>query len=537
MAEVAPSHWANRLIGENSPYLLQHAHNPVDWYPWGAEAFGRARAENKPVFLSIGYAACHWCHVMAHESFEDEAVAAYLNQHFISIKVDREERPDIDAIYMQALQLMSGQGGWPMSMFLTPEGKPFFGGTYFPPEDRFGRPGFMWLLRQIVAAWQDQAQEIADSGAAIIDAVVREPTAAPVGREPPAPGAAEELVSRALVELAREYDPAWGGFGAAPKFPMPMALDLLLRLFARTKNLEYLHMVENTLDKMSRGGIYDHVGGGFHRYSIDREWLVPHFEKTLCDNALLAPLYLDLYRLDGDKRRLRVGADTLDWALREMTDPAGGFYATLDADSGGAEGAFYVWKSWEIDAALGPEDAALFKEYYDVGEIGNWADRRGANILNVRVPLEHFAPMKQIDPDEMSGRLDGMLTKLRAARDRRPRPARDDQVIVAWNGLMISALAHGTQVTGNQAYARAARAAADFILRHVRGGNGELLHVWREGRASFNALLDDYAFLILGLIDLYETTFDPALIDEARLLAEEMIARFHDSMRDGFFAT
>ncbi|MEN6625700.1 MAG: thioredoxin domain-containing protein [Candidatus Sumerlaeia bacterium] len=532
MAEAADQDWANRLAHENSPYLLDHAHNPVDWYPWGGEAFARARAENKPVFLSIGYAACHWCHVMKRESFENEAIAAYLNRHFISIKVDREERPDIDAIYMQALQLMSGQGGWPMSLFLTPDGKPFFGGTYFPPEERYGRPGFIWLLRQIVAAWNEQPQEIADSGAAILDAIAREPIAGAARREPDG-----ELIARAVAALAHQHDRTWGGFGDAPKFPMTMALDLLLRQHARTGDGSLLEIVELSLDRMARGGFHDQIGGGFHRYSVDREWLVPHFEKMLYDNALLAPVYFNAYRAGGNRRWLEIGLETLDWAMRDMADPAGGFHSTLDADSGGVEGAYYVWRPDEVAAALGPEDAALFKEFFDVTPGGNWAERHGVSILNARAPLEDFARLKGIPPPELGRSLARMREKLRQARAQRPLPRRDDKVLAAWNGLMISALAHGTQVGGGAQYAQAARFAADFILDWMRGDDGRLLHAWRAGRASIDAFLDDYAFLIDGLVDLYETVFDPRLLDAAGGLAEQMIDRFHDAGRGGFYAT
>ncbi len=528
----SPDRPANRLARETSPYLLQHARNPVDWYPWGEEALARAREEDKPVFLSIGYAACHWCHVMERESFENEPIAALLNEHFVAIKVDREERPDLDDIYMQAVQMLTGQGGWPMSVFLAPDGRPFYGGTYFPPDDRYGRPGFAHLLTEIARLWREDRARLLD-GAEQLGAAIGEDAlaAAPEGEVP-----GRELVERAAGELLARHDKRWGGFGGAPKFPPSMAIDLLLREHRRTRDPRLIEVAEHTLDAMARGGLYDQLGGGFHRYSVDAEWLVPHFEKMLYDNALLATVYAEAWRATGRERWRRVTQEALDYVLREMTGAEGCFHATQDADSEGVEGRFYIWTPGEIDEILGAEEGELAREYFGVVEGGNWHEADGASVLNVPVPTEEFAAARGLAPEELERRLSAARARLLAARGMRVWPGKDDKVIAGWNGLMITAMARGTQITGDPRYANAGRRAAQFIFDHMHVG-GALAHVWRHGTARFNAFLDDYAHLINGLVDLYETLFDPALIDRADMLASEMINRFYDPEGGGFFST
>ncbi|MBX3439964.1 MAG: thioredoxin domain-containing protein [Planctomycetaceae bacterium] len=539
-----PRRASNRLIHETSPYLLQHAGNPVDWYPWGDEAFARAVAEDKPVFLSVGYSACHWCHVMEHESFEDENIAALMNEHFVNIKVDREERPDVDQIYMSAVQLMTQRGGWPMSVFLTPQKEPFYGGTYWPPTSRMGMPGFRDILRKINEIWMTRRDEVATSAQSLVEAVNR--MAAP---QFASARLNDDVLRGALRDLLRSADRTHGGFGGAPKFPHPMDLRVLLRCWKRfgpsgseadkTLAREALDVVTLTLDKMARGGIYDHLGGGFHRYSTDAQWLVPHFEKMLYDNALLVPAYLELGQvLRGDDSAepwpFTIVRETLDYVLREMQQPQGGFYSTQDADSEGEEGKFFVWSEQEIDALLGEERAALFKSCYDVTTAGNW---EGHNILNRPRPHEQAARVLGRDPQQLSSILAECRGTLSEARERRTKPGRDDKILVAWNGWMISALAMASQVLNEERYAAAAVRAADFLLENVRNEESQLLHSYKDGRARFAAYLDDYAALIEGLVDLYQATFDPRHLTSARELARDMHARFADDVQGGYFFT
>lgn len=505
----------NRLAQEISLYLLQHAHNPVDWYPWGEEALDRARAEDKPIFLSIGYSACHWCHVMAHESFEDKEVARLLNEHFVSIKVDREERPDLDRIYMEAVQAMTGSGGWPMSVFITPEGLPFYGGTYFPPIPRYGMPSFSDLLNAIVDAWKHRRQEIEASGRRIVE--VLETDNVPLGQ---GSDLTVETVEAAFRGLQQSYDSVHGGWGKAPKFPQPMALEFLLRYYYSTHSSPALQMVTQSLQTMGRGGIYDQVGGGFHRYSVDNRWLTPHFEKMLYDNAQLARVYLHTWQVTGKAFYRVVAEEILDYVAREMTDPAGGFYSTQDADSEGEEGKFFLWTPTKIREVLGDE-AEAFITAYGVTEQGNF---EGKNILEFVGDMEQrpaFAAAK---------------SKLHEARERRVHPGRDEKVLTSWNGLMLAAFAEAARVLGRDDYRQVAERNADFLLRELRRSDGRLLHSWKAGEARLNGYLEDYSYLIEGLIELYQTTFDPRWYQAAHELAEAMLAHFR-APGDGFFDT
>ena len=521
--------FTNRLLHETSPYLLQHAHNPVDWYPWGQEALAAAKKLDRPIFLSIGYSACHWCHVMEHESFENEAIADLMNAHFVCIKVDREERPDLDQIYMNAVQLMTRHGGWPMSVFLTPELKPFFGGTYWPPESRMGMPGFHDVLVKVHEAWASRRGELAHSAEELTKAV-REIAAMSGDRT----GLDESLLRKAMQRLVSIADRRYGGFGGAPKFPHSMDLRLLLRCWKRFGDADALAVSRLTLDKMAAGGIYDHLGGGFHRYSTDERWLAPHFEKMLYDNALLVPACLEAFQATGEPQYGRVARETLDYVLREMTQPEGGFYSTQDADSEGEEGKFFVWSHEEIEGILGAEDARLFNYRYDVTPEGNW---EGQTILNRPKTDAQAAKVLNVDPPTLERVLARSRQTLFETRKTRVHPGRDDKVLVSWNGMMISACAAGAQVLGDQRYAIAARAAADFILRTMRTNAGTLLHSFKDGQARFNGYLDDYACLIDGLADLYQATFETHYLDEAVALAGKMIALFHDGAGQGFFYT
>jgi uncharacterized protein len=528
----------NRLNDETSPYLLQHAWNPVDWHPWGDEALQAAREQDKPIFLSIGYSACHWCHVMEHESFEDDEIAALMNEHFINIKVDREERPDLDQIYMNAVLAQTGHGGWPMSVFLTPDLKPFYGGTYWPPTSRWGRPGFKEILQAVHEAWHTRRDALVGQAEEVTQAVVQ--MGLPRGKQTPLH---ESLLQKALRDLLRVADRTHGGFGGAPKFPHPMDLRVLLRGWKRFQSSDALDVVRLTLDRMARGGIYDHLGGGFHRYSTDERWLVPHFEKMLYDNALLVPAYLEAYQATGEHDFRRVVHETLDYVLREMTQPEGGFYSTQDADSEGVEGKFFVWTHEEIMDRLGPEDGDVFCYCYDVTPQGNWHDPHGHsppgpnNILNRVKTHEQAAKVLGIEEHVLEGILDRCRRTLRSARERRVPPGRDEKVLVSWNGLMISAMAQAAQVMHIRKYADAARHAADFILNTMRTEDGRLLHSYKDGRARFNAYLDDYACLIDGLVDLYQATFEPRWLEAALELADVMILQFRDDEQKGFFYT
>ncbi len=528
MTATSPKH-KNRLIGETSPYLLQHAHNPVDWYPWGEEALARAKKEDKPIFLSIGYSACHWCHVMERESFENEATAAILNEHFISIKVDREERPDLDDLYMQAVQMITGSGGWPMSVFLTPDLKPFFGGTYFPPSDRGGMMGFPRLLMTLAELYRTERDKIADNAKQITDALHEQETMIGLGEGTKADFS---ILEKATRELERRYDSTYGGFGGAPKFPPSMALNLLLREWKRTGNAPFLEMVERTLEKMALGGMYDQLGGGFSRYSTDRVWLVPHFEKMLYDNALLAPVYFDAARATGKSFYDEVGRGILDYVLRDMTDPAGGYYSAEDADSEGVEGKFYVWSLEEIRKELGAE-ADLFCDYYGVTEHGNFEEQ---NILNVAAPMEEFAKRRGMKPEELKSKLAASSEKLFAIREKRIHPFKDTKVLTAWNGMMISAMARGAQATGDERYRASAIKAGQFILDSMRDKEGGLYRTWGKGKAKIPGFLEDYAYVVTAFMDLYETTFDPVWLEESDKLAGKMITLFYDPAAGSFFA-
>ncbi len=509
----------NRLANETSPYLLQHQTNPVDWYPWGPEALERAKEEDKPIFLSIGYSACHWCHVMEHESFENEAIAAELNDKFVCIKVDREERPDLDQIYMNATQLMTGRGGWPMSVFLTPDLKPFYAGTYWPPTDARGMPGFDRVIAGVAKAWAENrggATEQADKLAEALDQLDDQHAAA---EEIPA-----ELLDTAARAVRGSFDPTYGGFGQAPKFPQPMNLRSLLRHWSRTGDEQSLRMVTVTLDRMAAGGIYDHLGGGFARYSVDARWLVPHFEKMLYDNALLAAAYLEAYQATGNEQYATVVRETLDYTLRDMTDAAGGFYSTEDADSEGVEGKFYVWTPSQLEEVLGQEAASVFARVYDITDSGNF--EHGQSILNLPKSIDQQAELLGRDADELRAELAESRRKLFAAREERIHPGKDDKVIVAWNGLMIDAMARAGATLNEPRYTEAAAKAARFILAEMRRPDGRLLHTWRGGEAKLDAYLDDYACLANSLVTLYESTFEAEFLDESLRLTGVVTERF-----------
>ena len=516
----------NRLIHASSPYLLQHAHNPVDWYPWGPEALARAQREDKPIFLSIGYSTCHWCHVMESESFEDEATAAILNEHFIAIKLDREERPDIDETYMKAVQMMTGSGGWPLSVFLTPAGKPFYGGTYFPPRSMYGRPSFQQVLLATADAWRDAREQLLGSAAKIEDVlekVAQAQATAPLSRD---------VAEKAMAELAAAFDATDGGFGDAPKFPQPTTLMFLLNAWRRSGDETILALVTKTLDAMAAGGIHDHLGGGFHRYSTDARWLVPHFEKMLCDQALLAQVYLQAYQATGRASYATVARAVFDYVLRDMTDAEGGFYAAEDADSEGREGVFYVWAPEEIQEVLGEELSVLFTAAYGVSQHGDFEESK--SILHVTRTFADLAEAFGRDVAEIEAELTEARRRLFERRNRRPRPHRDDKIITGWNGLMISALAYGGAVLGQERYVSAAESAAAFVLDSLRD-EGRLRRYFRSGRAVEKAFLQDYAFMIRGFIDLYEATFDVKWLQEATDLAGQMTELFADEEHGGFF--
>ena len=519
----------NRLAGQSSPYLLQHQNNPVDWFPWGAEALKRAKQEDKPIFLSIGYSACHWCHVMEHESFENPALAQLLNENFVSIKVDREERPDLDHLYMAAVQAISGRGGWPMSVFLTPQGEPFYGGTYWPPQRRHGMPGFDEVLHAIADLWQNRRAGALDNASQLTGHLrqLANPS------RPPGELSVATLTA-AAASLERVFDFTFGGFGGAPKFPHPMDLQLLMRYYRREPRSGLLDMVRKTLDQMARGGIYDHLGGGFHRYSVDERWLVPHFEKMLYDNALLARTYIDAFRLTADAQFASVASETLDYLLREMQDPEGGFYSTQDADSEGVEGKFFVWTPAEIHALLGENLANEFCWVYDVTEEGNF---EGENILNLSKSIEQHAKLRGLDEQQLRADMATARAKLLAVRNRRIHPGLDDKVLANWNGLAIDTLAVAAGALDEPRFLEAATRAAEFIWTKMRREDGRLWHTWRHGVAGGDAFLDDYASLIRAFVTLYETTFDERWIDRAITLAETMLAHFADLEQGGFYFT
>ena len=528
--QAAADRPANRLAHETSPYLLQHAHNPVDWYPWGPEAIEKAVKEDKPIFLSVGYSACHWCHVMERESFENPEIAAIMNRDYVNIKVDREERPDVDQIYMAAVQAMTGRGGWPMSVFLTPDLKPFYGGTYFPPEDRHGMPGFPRILQAVADAWTNRREGLLENADQLLDQLQG------LGQTPPSGEIIlnHEILDHALRALSKSYEPVHGGFGAAPKFPHPMDLRFLLRQFARTGDNHILHMIRHTLDKMARGGIYDHLGGGFARYSTDDRWLVPHFEKMLYDNALLATTYVEVYQATGETAFAQVARETLDYVLSRMTSPEGAFYATEDADSEGEEGKFYVWTLAEVEAILGKDRAKDFAYVYDVTPEGNW---EAHNILNLPKPLDQSARILEKDLETLRQQLAEDRAKLFEVREKRIHPAKDTKILASWNGLMISALALAGPALREPRYTAAAEAAAGFVLDHMRQPDGRLWHGFKDNKARFNAYLDDYACVIEGLVALFEATGEKRWIDEALALAEITVDQFHDAKNGGFYYT
>ena len=514
----------NHLINETSPYLLQHAHNPVDWYPWCDEAFDKARRENKPVLLSIGYSACHWCHVMAHESFENEAIAQLMNDYFVNIKVDREERPDLDQIYMNAVQMMTHHGGWPMTVFLTPDAVPFYGGTYFPPQDRYNIPGFPRVLIGVAEAYKERQDEIRETGTSLITELRRLSETAGSDRpiEP-------ELLDAAYSGMTRNYDSVNGGFGGAPKFPPAMALEFLLR----TGKPDALQLISHTCLKMANGGIYDQLGGGFHRYSTDSRWLVPHFEKMLYDNALLSRLYLHYFQVSGEPFARETVEGIFDYVLREMTHPLGGFYSTQDADSEGHEGKFFVWDIQEIRDVLGETAAARFCDYYNITESGNF---EGKNIPNVTRTLEDVAVAHRISVGELQASLNESKQTLFDRRERRVKPDRDEKILTAWNGLMMASFAEAGIVLNRPDYTEAARRNAEFVLSNLRA-DGMLLRTWKDGQAKFNAYLEDYAFLTEGLLTLFETTGEARWLHETLALTDRMIDEFWDNDGGGFFFT
>ncbi len=519
---------ANRLINETSPYLRQHAHNPVDWYSWGEEALERARREDKPIFLSIGYSACHWCHVMERESFENEKIAKLMNDYFINIKVDREERPDLDSIYMEAIQAMTGHGGWPMSVFLTSEGKPFYGGTYYPPEDRHGMPGFPKLLLAVAQGYRTQREQITSSAGKLLNHL-NQTTKTPPNLDP----LTNDILHQAYQSLASSFDYQNGGVGSAPKFPQPMTYEFLLHYHHRIKDQRALSLVEMTLESMARGGIYDQIGGGFHRYSTDAYWLVPHFEKMLYDNALLCRLYLHAYQVTGRPLFRRIAQETLDYVLREMTDQDGGFYSTQDADSEGVEGKFFIWTPAEIQEILGPEDGSIFSSYYGVTEQGNF---EGKNILHVPQEPETLASELEVSVEQLESVVQRGKGPLLEARERRVHPERDEKVLTAWNGLMLTSLAEASCILDRQDYLDAAVKNASFLLSTLRQ-KGRVLRTYKDAQSKLKGYLEDYAFLAQGLLALYEATFNTQWLEEAHSLTRSMIELFWDEDQGLFYDT
>jgi uncharacterized protein YyaL (SSP411 family) len=509
----------NKLLQEKSPYLLQHAHNPVDWYPWGGEAFARAVAEDKPIFLSIGYSTCHWCHVMERESFEDKEVARLLNKHYISIKVDREERPDVDHIYMSVCQALTGHGGWPLTIIMTPDRKPFYAGTYFPKTSRMGYPGLIEILERINNTWKGEKSILLESSEKIMEHMQNE-FANDEGGE-----ITNETLENAYSGFARSFDKAYGGFGSAPKFPTPHNLMFLLRYWKLSGEKNALRMVEKTLEAMYRGGVYDQIGFGFSRYSTDRKWQVPHFEKMLYDNALLAIIYLETYQATGKNEYRLVAEQIFEYILRDMTSPEGGFYSAEDADSEGMEGKFYVWSPSEVSNLLGIESTKEFCNFYGITDKGNFEGESIPNLIGNQASFEELARLP----------LDDMREKLFVAREQRIHPYKDDKILTAWNGLMIAALAYGSRVLGNEKYRCAAEKAVEFIQKKLIRADGRLLARYRDGEAAFEAYLDDYAFLTWSLIELYQANFNPVYLRLAVNLTNDMITYFSDEQGGGFF--
>ena len=524
----------NRLRHEKSPYLLQHAENPVDWHPWSDEAFERARSEDKPVFLSIGYATCHWCHVMERESFEHPGAARHLNETFVCVKVDREERPDIDAVYMTVCQMLTGRGGWPLTLFLTPDRRPFFAGTYIPREARHGSPGLIDICREVKRLWRADRSRVAESA----ESIVRQLGAAFAFGEDGV--LAPDILSRACRRLGETFDAEHGGFESAPKFPTPHRLRLLLRHHRRTGEARSLDMAERTLRAMALGGIRDHVGFGFHRYSTDARWLLPHFEKMLYDQALLAMAYLEARQVGGAPDLAETAASIFAYVLRDMTDPAGGFYAAEDADSEGEEGRFYVWTEAEWREALGNEEGTFWGRIFSIRPEGNFLDeatgrRTGANIPHLDRPLAEWAESAGFSPEDIRGRWEEVRTTLFRHREGRVRPLRDDKILADWNGLMIAALAMGGRILNEPIYTAAAEKAANFVLARMIRPDGGLFHRYRDGEAGIPAHADDYAFLVRGFLELHRTTFEPIWLERAMAFQERMIRDFSDPESGGFF--
>ena len=525
----------NRLSQEKSPYLLQHADNPVDWYPWGEEAFEKARRENKPVFLSIGYSTCHWCHVMEHESFEDKQVAALMNDAFVCVKVDREERPDIDTIYMTVCQMLTGSGGWPLTIFLTPDKQPFFAGTYIPKHDRFGRPGMLEMIPRLKELWQLKQQDLSRSAAEITQALQNAAT-----------GSAGEILNDAALksgyeQLSRRFDRVFGGFGDSPKFPTPHQHLFLLRYWKRTGDARALEMVQKSLHSMRQGGIYDHVGFGFHRYSTDREWLVPHFEKMLYDQALLTMAYIEGFQATREEEYATITREVLEYVMRDMTDSQGGFYSAEDADSEGVEGKFYVWTADELEKILG-EDAQFFFEIFNIEKNGNFIEQlvghtTGENIIYRTKPWGVLGQENKMEEELLRVRIEAAREKLFQVREKRIHPLKDDKILTDWNGLMIAAFAKAASALAEPKYAEAASRAANFLLQRMRKPDGSLLHRYREGDAAIPGNLDDYAFLVWGLLELYQTDFAPAHLKDALDLNRFMLDHFWDEKAGGFFFT
>ena len=520
----------NHLASEKSPYLLQHADNPVDWHPWSEEAFNKAKQEDKPIFLSIGYATCHWCHVMAHESFEDEEVARVLNESFVSIKVDREERPDIDQIYMSVCQALTKSGGWPLTILMTPDAKPFFAGTYFPKEGRMGMTGLLDILGQISQLWVNDRERIFGIGDEITRAL-----RSSAERSSPPRTLDDNTLQKAYSFLSRSFDPKYGGFGSAPKFPSPHQLTFLIRRHARHNDPVAKKMVVETLDAMRNGGIFDQIGFGFHRYSVDERWLVPHFEKMLYDQALLLMAYVEAYQAFGESRFAQTAREICTYVLRDMTAPEGGFYSAEDADSEGKEGLYYVWKPEEIIELLGKEEGERFCNFYNVQPGGNFEE--GFSIPHITLGTEIFAKHANMDPSELEKLLDESRKRLFQVREKRIHPLKDDKIITSWNGMMIAALAKAYQALKEPAYIAAASNAADFIMDKLRAPDGALIRRYREGEAAHAGFADDYAFLVWGLIELYEATFQVRFLKQAVVLNDRMLELFWDDSGKGFFFT
>ena len=527
---------SNLLINEKSPYLLQHAHNPVDWHPWSEKTFARANSENKPVFLSIGYSTCHWCHVMEKESFEDEEVAGYLNDTFICIKVDREERPDIDAVYMAACQMLTGRGGWPLNLFLTPDKKPFFAATYLPKNSRFGRSGLIELCQQVKNIWASQTAKVTESATSIADSLHR------VFSFSSADEPDESLLDLAYDQIRRTYDPQKGGFEPAPKFPTPHRLLFLLRCYHRTGEPKALEMVENTLTAMRLGGIWDHVGFGFHRYSTDKDWLLPHFEKMLYDQALMAIAYLESYQITKNPLYARTAEEIFTYVQRDMTSSEGAFFSAEDADSEGEEGKFYVWTADEFRKEVNDDRADMWVRILRVSPEGNFRDeatgqKSGTNIIHLTVPLNKWAKSYDVEPEILEEDWEKIRNRFFNARKKRVHPLKDDKILTDWNGLMIAALAFGARVLDKPQYAEAARNAVQFILSKMKGDNGQIFHRFRDGELAVHAQAADYAFMIYGLISLYQATFDLTFAENAVNLQESMLNEFWDDENGGFFTT